>query len=50
LQLPDIGSVDFLALCLTVVAFVLLFRTKLGVLGTLAICGVAAIAAQLVSL
>ncbi|WP_250890699.1 chromate efflux transporter [Sphingobium nicotianae] len=48
LQLPDPDSLDLLALCLAVVAFVLLFRTKLGVLGTLAVCGASAVAAQLV--
>jgi chromate transporter len=47
LQLPDLASVDLLALSLAVLAFVLLFRTKLGVLGTLAICGVSAITVQL---
>ncbi len=46
LQSPDLRSVDLLALFLSVLAFVLLFRTKLGVLGTLAICAVSAIAAH----
>lgn len=48
LQLPVPASIDLLALCLSLLAFMLLFRTKLGVLGTLAICGVTAIAVQMI--
>ncbi|MCE7797577.1 chromate efflux transporter [Sphingobium sufflavum] len=43
LHVPDPGSVDGLALCLALLAFGLLFRTRIGVPGTLAICGAAAI-------
>lgn len=48
LQIPNINSADFLALILSGLAFVLLFRTKLVVLGTLAICAVSAILFHLV--
>ncbi len=48
LQVPDPASIDLQALGLTIVAFALLFRTKLGVLGTLAICAVSAISIKLV--
>ena len=50
LQIPSIRSADLLALALSILAFVLLFRTRLGVLGTLAICAASAILAHLVRL
>lgn len=43
LQVPDWRSLDPLALGLAVLAFVLLFRTRVGVLGTLCLCGGAAV-------
>jgi chromate transporter len=48
LQWPDVFSLDWLALALSAFAFVLLFRTKLGVLGTLSVCGGCAVAVKLV--
>ncbi|HEX7855239.1 MAG TPA: chromate efflux transporter [Sphingobium sp.] len=47
IQFPDIGSVDLLALALSCLAFILLFRTKLGVIGTLGICAATTILAHL---
>ena len=47
LTIPDASSLDVRALILSILAFVLLFRTKLGVLPVLGICGVAAMAAGL---
>ncbi|MEJ7933376.1 chromate efflux transporter [Sphingobium sp. AN558] len=46
-QLPDLGSIDPLALGLAALACLLLFRTRLGVPGTLAVCATAAILAHL---
>ena len=46
-QLPDPLSLDPLALALTLLAFFLLFRTRLGVAGTLALCAGAALLAHL---
>lgn len=46
LQVPDLASIDWLALVLTVAAFLFLFRTRVGVLGTLLLCGGAAIIAR----
>lgn len=46
LQTPDWHSVDLLALGLTILAFLLLFRTRVGVFGTLCLCGMAAILAR----
>jgi chromate transporter len=48
LQWPDVFSLDWLALALSALAFVLLFRTKFGVLGTLSLCGGCAVAVKLV--
>lgn len=45
-QMPAWGSVDLLALALSVLAFVVLFRTRAGVVGTLFLCGAVAIAAR----
>lgn len=47
LQTPDWYNVDWLALGLTILAFLLLFRTRVGVFGTLCLCGVAAVVARL---
>ncbi len=46
LHLPDPSSLDWRVLGITLVAFVLLFRTKLGVIATLAICGALGVAAS----
>nr|WP_255406089.1 chromate efflux transporter [Novosphingobium sp. CF614] len=43
LQTPDWRSIDPLALALCILAFLLLFRTRIGVLGTLCACGAAAV-------
>ena len=48
LTIPEVGSLYVRALILSVLAFVLMFRTKLGVLPVLGICGAAAIGAGLV--
>lgn len=47
LQAPDWYSVDWLALGLTLLAFLLLFRTRVGVFGTLCLCGAAAVVVRL---
>ena len=39
IHLPDPVTLDWTALAIALVAAVLLFRTKLGVIGTLAVCG-----------
>jgi chromate transporter len=39
LYVPSFASLDVVALCLTLVAFVLLFRLHRGIMTTLAICG-----------
>ncbi|MEO5597813.1 MAG: chromate efflux transporter [Novosphingobium sp.] len=43
MRLPVLASLDPLAAGLSVLAFVLLFRTKAGVIGTLAACGAAGV-------
>ncbi len=48
IELPVLASVDPVAAGLTVLAFVLLFRTKLGVMGTLAVCGAVALGVGLI--
>ena len=46
LYIPDFASLDIRALILSILAFVLLFRTQLGVLPVLGICAVAAMGAD----
>ncbi|MGH6628860.1 MAG: chromate transporter, partial [Burkholderiales bacterium] len=48
IALPDLASLDWRAAVLTVLAFALLFRTRLGVIGTLAVCGAAALGVGIV--
>ncbi|HVR89862.1 MAG TPA: chromate efflux transporter [Novosphingobium sp.] len=43
IELPVLSSLEPVAAGLTVLAFVLLFRTRLGVMGTLAVCGAVAL-------
>jgi chromate transporter len=43
ISVPDPASLDWRAAALTVLAFLLLFRTRLGVLWTLAVCAVAGV-------
>jgi chromate transporter len=48
IQMPDIRSIDWLAFGLAGLATILLFRTKLGVIGTLAICAACAVTASMI--
>lgn len=48
LQTPDWQSADGLALALGIMAFLLLFRTRTGVLGTLCLCGATAVVVRAV--
>ncbi|CAN5270913.1 chromate efflux transporter [soil metagenome] len=48
LQTPDWRSLDPLALALGILAILLLFRTRVGVFGTLCLCGAAAVVARIV--
>jgi chromate transporter len=45
-QTPNWHSLDLLALALSILAFLLLFWTRLGVFGTLCLCAVAAVVAR----